>query len=146
MAGAATTITQRPRAALAPPNLPTGPWRSPARAVRLFGSLSVCGPPGTVTWTVIHVAATIGLWRWGSGMGSGQLGGAEEEGGGLPYDPGGQGLRGGGSSPGSTSLGGEEALIPAIWPLSAWRGVHTPPTGSNGRAQQEGERDRWPWP
>lgn len=75
---------------------------------------------------MIHVAATIGLWRWGSGMGSGQLGGAEEEGGGLPYDPGGQGLRGGGSSPGSTSLGGEEALIPAIWPLSAWRGVHPP--------------------
>jgi len=57
------------------------------------------------------------------GTGSGQLGGAEEEGGGLPHDPGGWGLRGGGSSPGSTSLGGEEALIPAIWPLPAWRGV-----------------------
>ena len=31
------------------------------------------------------------------------------------------GLGGGGSSPGSTSLGGEEALIPAIWPLLAWK-------------------------
>lgn len=79
------------------------------------------------------------------GTGSGQLGGAEEEGGGLPHDPGGWGLRGGGSSPGSTSLGGEEALIPAIWPLPAWRGV-PPSTGSNGRARQEGQRDRWRWP
>lgn len=52
------------------------------------------------------------------------------------------GLRGGGSSSGSTSLGGDEALIPAIWLPQPRRSGGCPPTGSNGGAQQEG-RDRW---
>ena len=93
---------------------------------------------------VIYVAAAKGHWRWGSGTGSGQPGGAEDEGGGLPRDPGGWGARRRGQQPRLDLPRGRGGLDSCHLASPGLEGWGCPPLAVMAEPGRRG-RDRWWW-